>query len=104
MLIKTKGYWLAKINNVQQTIGSVGWGGGGIKHLKLNEVYIGTTVQCSFHIIYGRSRNKPKTKIAPKSSWGDLAGKHTCFPCVTYFFISSLVKYGKYECFSLKHP
>ena len=37
-----------------------------------------------------------------KSSWGDPAGKHTRFPCVTYFFISSLVKYGKYECFGLR--
>ena len=27
--------WLAKINNLRQTIGSVG-GGGGTKHLKLN--------------------------------------------------------------------
>ena len=27
-LSKQKNYWLAKINNLQQTIGSVGWGMG----------------------------------------------------------------------------
>ena len=30
----SKSYWLAKINNLQQTIGSVGGGGGGNKTSK----------------------------------------------------------------------
>ena len=53
-------------------------------------------------LLYGQTSEQAKNQKGAKSSWGDPAGIHTRFPCVTYFFMSSLVKYGKYECFGLR--
>ena len=59
------------------------------------------TTNVTIFLLYDRSRNKPKTKKAAKQV-GVILRENTCFPCVTYFFTPSLVKYGKYECFSLR--
>ena len=58
-----------------------------------------------FFSLYGRSRNKPKTEKAPNQVGVILRENTRVFHVLHIFVISSLVKYGKYECFRyyLKH-